>query len=119
MSVFFLVQGIESKAGPTSRCIDAFAEPDVNPPSQDHPSSLHSWLRPFTQQTSCGPNTTTMDALNIIIDIESNNLLLDIYKNVKQLSNKFDSLDNTVKTIKRDNKQLKQQHSVDKNKYLH
>ena len=93
LCLFFLLlaQGIESNPGPpkqtrsksSARRGDASAEPDVDPPSQDHPTSLHSWLRPSTQQTTCAQNTTTMDALNSEdIDIDSNTLLLEIYKNV-------------------------------------
>ena len=42
-------------------------------------------------------------------DMDANTLLIEIYKSVKQLNNKFDSLEKAVKNLEKDNTHLKKQ----------
>jgi hypothetical protein len=131
--LFFLLvaHGVESNPGPpkTNRVKSTTRKPatnidhDVGSNIPDHQISsqistgttpnisLDSWLRPSTTQQGASVFDPTPDEVftHEDIDMDSNTLLIEIYKNVKLLNNKFDSLDNAVKNLEKDNKHLKKQ----------
>ncbi|KAH3786509.1 hypothetical protein DPMN_164616 [Dreissena polymorpha] len=114
----FPTHGVESNPGPpktngvksTTRKLATNIDHDVGSNIPDHQISsqistgttpnisLDTWLRPSTEQ-----GASVFDPTPDEVDMDSNTLLIEIYKNVKLLNNKFDSIDNTVKNLEKDN----------------